>query len=137
MQPTAPPLAGRVALVTGVSRRKGIGFAVAGRLAGLGADLAIHSFAPYDRAQPWGADADGPAVLAAELRALGDPAVDLAALPWTPRPFFEGLAAAYPDVAVTADRVRFYRGTFALQEALFGVEQGDESAFRAGIGPYR
>jgi len=68
---------------------------------------------------------------------VGDPAVDLAALPWTPRPFFEGLAAAYPDVDVTADRVRFYRGTFALQEALFGVEQGDESAFRAGIGPYR
>ena len=33
-------------------------------------------------------------------------------------------------------RVAFYRGTFALQEALFGVENGDEEAFRAGIAPY-
>lgn len=41
--------AGRAALVTGVSRRNGIGFAVASRLARGGADLFIHSFAPYDR----------------------------------------------------------------------------------------
>ncbi|MGH2542606.1 MAG: SDR family oxidoreductase, partial [Ardenticatenaceae bacterium] len=49
------PLEGRVALVTGVSRRIGIGFAIASRLASMGADLFIHSFAPYDREQPWGA----------------------------------------------------------------------------------
>ncbi|HEV8636338.1 MAG TPA: aminoglycoside phosphotransferase family protein [Chloroflexota bacterium] len=67
---------------------------------------------------------------------VGDPAVDFAALPWTPPPFFEGLTAAYPDVALAPDRVRFYRGTFALQEALFGAEEGDEAAFRAGIAPY-
>jgi NAD(P)-dependent dehydrogenase (short-subunit alcohol dehydrogenase family) len=30
------PLAGRSALITGVSRRQGIGFAIAGRLASLG-----------------------------------------------------------------------------------------------------
>jgi aminoglycoside 2''-phosphotransferase len=67
---------------------------------------------------------------------IGDPAVDFAALPWTPRPFLDGLAAAYPEVTGAPDRVRFYRGTFALQEALFGVEQGDHAAFRAGIAPY-
>jgi 3-oxoacyl-[acyl-carrier protein] reductase len=50
------PLAGRVALVTGVSRRRGIGFAVASRLAGLGASLLVHGFSPHDAEQPWGAD---------------------------------------------------------------------------------
>jgi len=50
------PLAGRVAVVTGVSRRKGIGFAVASRLAGMGASLYLQHFAPHDREQPWGAD---------------------------------------------------------------------------------
>lgn len=53
------PLQNRVALVTGVSRRKGIGFAIAQRLATLGADVFIHSFSPYDARQPWGADPDG------------------------------------------------------------------------------
>ena len=36
-------LKGRVALVTGASRRKGIGFAIAQQLAMLGADVFIHS----------------------------------------------------------------------------------------------
>ena len=74
MKPTqfSPPnLQGRVAVVTGVSRRAGIGFAVASRLAALGADLFLHSFAPFDVAQPWGADQEGTAALAAELQQFG------------------------------------------------------------------
>ncbi len=67
----ALPLSSRVALVTGVSRRAGIGFAIAKRLASLGADLCVQSFAKYDSAQPWGADKDGPESLARELEALG------------------------------------------------------------------
>ena len=51
------PLAGRTAIVTGVSRRRGIGFAVAARLAEMGANLFVHHFAPHDAEQPWGADA--------------------------------------------------------------------------------
>lgn len=62
------PLSGRVALVTGVSRRQGIGFAVARRLAGLGADLFVHSWVAHDTAQPWGADPIGPEAVAEELR---------------------------------------------------------------------
>ncbi|MGF3055533.1 SDR family oxidoreductase [Microbacterium sp. YY-01] len=50
------PLLGKTALVTGVSRRRGIGFAVARRLATLGANLCIHHFADHDRQQPWGGD---------------------------------------------------------------------------------
>jgi 3-oxoacyl-[acyl-carrier protein] reductase len=65
------PLDGRVALVTGCSRRVGIGFAIASRLAGLGADLFIHSYAPYDAGQPWGGDPGGLLALLAELRQAG------------------------------------------------------------------
>ncbi|GAA1055002.1 3-ketoacyl-ACP reductase [Agromyces luteolus] len=50
------PLAGRTALVTGVSRRRGIGFAVATRLAELGANLVVHHHRPHDLDQPWGGD---------------------------------------------------------------------------------
>jgi 3-oxoacyl-[acyl-carrier protein] reductase len=65
------PLHNRIALVTGVSRRVGIGFATAQRLAELGADLLIHSYAPFDARQPWGADCDGPGALVEALRATG------------------------------------------------------------------
>jgi 3-oxoacyl-[acyl-carrier protein] reductase len=51
-----PPLSGRVAVVTGVSRRKGIGFAVASRLAAMGASLFVQHYSPHDVEQPWGAD---------------------------------------------------------------------------------
>ena len=68
------PLRGRVALVTGVSRRAGIGYAIARRLAGLGASLVIHHYAPHDRDQPWGADPGGPeAVIGGVTEALADP----------------------------------------------------------------
>jgi 3-oxoacyl-[acyl-carrier protein] reductase len=53
------PLAGRVALVTGVSRRAGIGFAIAQRLLAEDASVLVHSWAPHDAEHPWGADAEG------------------------------------------------------------------------------
>lgn len=64
-------LQNRVALVTGVSRRIGIGFAIANQLATLGADVFIHSFAPYDALQPWGADPRGMDAMLTELRSHG------------------------------------------------------------------
>jgi 3-oxoacyl-[acyl-carrier protein] reductase len=66
---TAGPLAGRVALVTGVSRRVGIGTAVARRLALAGADLFLQSWTPHDREQPWGPDPGGVAAVLGELAA--------------------------------------------------------------------
>ena len=68
-RPAGRPLAGRVALVTGVSRRAGIGIAVARRLAALGADLLVTSWTEHDREQPWGADPGGMDAVLAELRA--------------------------------------------------------------------
>ena len=65
---TAKPLAGRVAVVTGVSRRVCIGFAIARRLGLLGADLFVHSWQAHDAAQPWGADPDGAEALVRALR---------------------------------------------------------------------
>jgi 3-oxoacyl-[acyl-carrier protein] reductase len=63
------PLRGRVAVITGVSRRAGIGYAVARRLAALGASLFLHQFAPHDRDQPWGADPGGPEAVIAGVTA--------------------------------------------------------------------
>lgn len=77
-------LAGRVAVVTGVSRRNGIGFAIASRLAEMGASLFVAHWPPHDAEQPWGADDIG--AVFAELRSrlepaarLGDLSLDLAA----------------------------------------------------------
>jgi 3-oxoacyl-[acyl-carrier protein] reductase len=53
------PLRGRVAVVTGVSRRAGLGYAIARRLAALGATLFLQHYTPHDRTQPWGADPGG------------------------------------------------------------------------------
>ncbi len=77
------PLAGRTALVTGVSRRRGIGFAVACELARLGASVFTHHFAPHDAEQPWGGDdlaavADGVRTHLTPGARHGDAAADLA-----------------------------------------------------------
>ncbi len=65
--PEADPLGGRTALVTGVSRRRGIGFAVADRLAALGADVCIQGLPAADAARAWGADPGGLDELAREI----------------------------------------------------------------------
>src|SRR6476469_2207289 len=50
------PLSGRTAVVTGVSRRRGIGYAVARRLAAMGANLLVQPHQAHAEDQPWGAD---------------------------------------------------------------------------------
>jgi 3-oxoacyl-[acyl-carrier protein] reductase len=62
----------RVALVTGVSRRQGIGFAVARRLLRDGLDVLVHSWAAHDAHQPWGLDPGGVEALLDELGGAGE-----------------------------------------------------------------
>lgn len=50
------PLRGRSVLITGVSRRAGIGYATACRAAALGANVFCHHYSPHDARQPWGDD---------------------------------------------------------------------------------
>jgi 3-oxoacyl-[acyl-carrier protein] reductase len=62
------PLTGRIALITGVSRRAGIGFAIAQRMLAEGASVVVQSWSPHDVEQPWGAD---PAGAEGVIEALG------------------------------------------------------------------
>jgi NAD(P)-dependent dehydrogenase (short-subunit alcohol dehydrogenase family) len=60
-------LTGRNALVTGVSRRAGIGYAITQRLLDAGAGVFIHGWTPHDATQRWGAEPGGTEAIAAEL----------------------------------------------------------------------
>jgi len=70
---------------------------------------------------------------------LGDPAVDVA---WIQHrsgvgeSFLKKFYAAYPEIETTLERAQFYAGTFALREALFGIENNDAEALRRGIATY-
>ena len=92
------PLAGRTVLVTGVSRRIGIGHAIACRAADYGASSVAHHYRPHDVSQPWGAD-DVEAVMASIRSHLVGPAqlidvpADLAA-PGEPARVVEQAAAS-------------------------------------------
>jgi 3-oxoacyl-[acyl-carrier protein] reductase len=60
-------LSGKSALVTGVSRRAGIGFAIVRSLQEAGADVFIQGWTPHDAAQAWGAEPGGTEGVATEL----------------------------------------------------------------------
>jgi len=64
-------LTGRVALVTGVSRRAGIGVAIVERLLGDGAAVLASGWAAHDAEMPWGADAGEAEELVAGLAQPG------------------------------------------------------------------
>ena len=65
-QPSQP-----IAIVTGASRRRGIGAAVCLALAGMGSDIFFTHWTPYDQQMAWGAEEDGPDYLQSQVRALG------------------------------------------------------------------
>lgn len=91
-------LRNRVALVTGATRRVGIGAAIARELAAAGANVLISFYRTYDAAMPWGVEPDEPEALLVELRQRGVRAegyeIDLAA-PDGPRTLIERAYASF------------------------------------------
>jgi 3-oxoacyl-[acyl-carrier protein] reductase len=61
----------RIAIVTGASRRRGIGAAVCRALAQAGSDIFFTHWSPYDHRMPWGAEEDEPAHLQRQVQASG------------------------------------------------------------------
>ena len=87
----------RLALITGVGRAVGIGAGIARQLAGDGWDLALHSWAPYDRRMPWGALPTGLDGLIQEMELGGTQVTCLEgdlAQPETAALLFETIASA-------------------------------------------
>ncbi|WP_348519841.1 phosphotransferase [Bacillus sp. 165] len=68
---------------------------------------------------------------------LGDPAYDFAGLLSYDEEFFTMIAEEYSGIDHMVTRMHFYKSTFALQEALFGIENDDLQAFENGIKGYR
>jgi aminoglycoside 2''-phosphotransferase len=69
---------------------------------------------------------------------LGDPAYDFAGLlSGYGEALVEACQAVYPGLEALLPRAHFYQGTFALMEALFGIENNDPQAFENGIEGYR
>jgi 3-oxoacyl-[acyl-carrier protein] reductase len=98
-------------LVTGVSRRAGIGFAIARRLLARGDRVVVHSWTPHDAAQPWGAD-DLDQVLA-ELGSPPHLAADLAD-PQAPAALVAAATAAVgPLTGLVANHARSAEGGLA------------------------
>jgi 3-oxoacyl-[acyl-carrier protein] reductase len=124
MSPSASsPLAGRVVVVTGVSRRAGIGAALVRRLLADGASVLASGWSPHDAAMPWGADPGSGAELAAALDPTG------ARLAWTdadlaeptaPRALLERAVAQFGAVdGVVANHAR------SSHRALDAVDAGE------------
>lgn len=61
----------RIAIVTGVSRLKGIGRAICLALAKKNIDIFFTYWTPYDNKMPWKVAAEEPEIIQAEIRALG------------------------------------------------------------------
>ena len=67
---------------------------------------------------------------------LSDPARDIASVSTFGDSFFEKICKYYPKVESMLERAKFYRGTYALYEALHGFRNNDKDAFESGIKQY-
>ena len=66
----------------------------------------------------------------------GDPASDLAAVSTFGDSFFARICKYYSPSRSMLERSKFYRGTFALYEALHGFRNNDKEAFYSGMEQY-
>jgi aminoglycoside 2''-phosphotransferase len=68
---------------------------------------------------------------------VGDPAMDVGAVLNLGDDFFRRMCRCYPHLAGLRARTEFYRSTYALQEALYGLRDNVPESFEAGIADYR
>ena len=105
------PLAGQVAVVTGVSRERGIGAAIARELAKRGAHLFMTGWLEYDDQQPGETRPNEPLLLAEELRKLGVEAewnpVDLS-LTEAPRKLWDAVQARFGVAQILVNNACFW-----------------------------
>lgn len=118
---SARSLDGKVVVVTGVSRRAGIGFAVAQRLLRDGARVLIHSWRAHDAEQPWGADTGGMAAVVDDLGGVGERLQHIEAdfqKPSAPRRVIEDACARFGGIdALVANHARSSLGTLDRVDA--------------------
>jgi 3-oxoacyl-[acyl-carrier protein] reductase len=111
-------LAHKVALVTGVTRRQGIGAAIALALAQAGADVYTTYYRPYDRTMSWGVEDGEPEQILDALRQTGVRAdgmeIDLAD-PEAPHALFAQVQAHFGRIDILVNN--------AVHSTAAGVEQ--------------
>lgn len=66
----------------------------------------------------------------------GDPAGDIASFSCLGEAFLARGFVVYPEMAQLLPRARLYRGTFALQQALYALRDGNREDFEDGIQHY-
>lgn len=99
----AHSLAGKVALVTGVSRKAGIGAAIAQAFAEAGVDVCTTYYRPYDELMPWGNNPSEADDIVKELKAKGVRAEGIEADlsdPETPARLFDCIQSSFGFVDI-------------------------------------
>jgi aminoglycoside 2''-phosphotransferase len=71
-----------------------------------------------------------------DFAGLGDPALDVAALSCYGEAFLARGYTIYPEMEQMLPRARLYRGTYALQQALYALRDGNQADFEDGIARY-
>lgn len=68
---------------------------------------------------------------------LNDPAMDIAGVSTLGDSFFARICKYYLPDPTMLERAAFYRGTYALQEALHGIRNNNQEAFARGMERYK
>ena len=103
---------GKVALITGVSRKLGIGAAIAHTLARAGATIFTTYYSPFDAAMPWGSAEREPQAILAELRAHGIAAAGIEANladPSAPEQVVAAANQAFGHIDILINNAAYYQ----------------------------
>lgn len=110
MSPVELSLSGKIALVTGASRKIGIGAAICRLFADAGASVFFTYYTPYDHTMTWGIQPEEPAALLDMLKAKNVPAAALEADlsdPATPGRIFDAAEQALGPVDILVNNATY------------------------------